>query len=223
MLAHVYNIQSTENKPAYDHKESFQSIAAIRYLWSCQKCIQERIRKFWKESSWEMWKSKCETCLATAGGWSRLPWTGWWHQCAPPASPSLTFRHRGTRIGEFKLQLKMSLLYQGLDFTITGLWLVEKEDKEHWIKISAGFPVLDIRANFGVPPPWHSKLTSASVGQVEPLKKRKKYFHFGPKPFQSACMCGIHFNHTNHMVLCANIHMTRCHENLAMVRWTPKN
>ena len=90
---------------------------------------------------------------------------------------------------------------------MSGLWLVEKEDKQHWIKISAGFPVLDIRANFGLPPPWHSKLTSASVGQVEPLKKRKKYFHFGPKPFQSACVCGIHFNHTNHMVLCANIHM----------------
>ena len=94
---------------------------------------------------------------------------------------------------------------------MSDLWSVEWMIKNIWSG-SSGFPVLDIRPKLvgrvgGLPRPWHSQVTSASVGQVEPLKKRKKYFHFGPKPFQSACVCGKHFNHTNHMVLCENIHM----------------
>ena len=133
----------------------------------------------------------------------------------PLASPSLTFRRPSTysaqgSVGELYLKLwfKISLLlYQGPDFVIC-IWSVIgwTDDFEDWITIENGFPALDIRANsIGLPRPWHSQLTSAAAGQlVKPLKRRKKYFNFGPKTNLFQCVCilsqkiGI-FNLTKHI------------------------
>ena len=144
--------------------------------------------------------------LAEAG----YSWTGWWHHWLPRPWHSGGQVHillkdlSGSSTWSFDSRLVYCSIRAQTLWYVSGPQLVERMIPK--ITIENGFPALDIRANcIGLPRPWHSQLTSAAAGQlVEPLKRRKKYFNFGPKTNLFQCVCilsqkiGI-FNLTKHI------------------------